>query len=171
MSNIKRSSGIFLVQKYKIPISSEWKPEQTAQTVLPRVLWTSSSFHRRTGVRDFESARRTEIAADLYRNLATWLTQFLGSRPRDGRPLPRLRWTRDGSPLSLSLSFSSSWWRVHLPSKSSATKLTVRSAAHTNCYRIISSTLALGSGQRKLLRRDIGKETRAIEDSSSASIV
>ncbi|XP_011062565.1 PREDICTED: uncharacterized protein LOC105150888 isoform X2 [Acromyrmex echinatior] len=42
--------------------------------------------------------------------------------------------------------------RVHLPSDTSATKLTVQPHAHTNCCRIISSVLALSSGQRKLLR-------------------
>ncbi|KAG7212345.1 hypothetical protein KM043_012666 [Ampulex compressa] len=39
---------------------------------------------------------------------------------------------------------------LHLPSDTSVTRLTVRQHAHTNCYRVISSDLALGGGQRKL---------------------
>jgi len=72
---------------------------------------------------------------------AVWLTQIRGPSPR-GRPLPRLRSARRGTNSR----------GIHLPSDTSATKLTVRPHAHTNCCRIISSALALGSGQRKLLR-------------------
>ncbi|OAD62004.1 hypothetical protein WN48_07643 [Eufriesea mexicana] len=40
----------------------------------------------------------------------------------------------------------------HLPPDTSVTRLTVRQHAHTNCYCVISSVLALGGGQRKLLK-------------------
>jgi len=72
---------------------------------------------------------------------AVWLTQFRSSGSEPTR-----------ATFTSSARRGTNFRGIHLPSDTSATKLTVRPHAHTNCCRIISSALALGSGQRKLLR-------------------
>jgi hypothetical protein len=166
MSNIKRSSDIFFVYKYEIPSSSEWKREQNGSIARSPEF---SPLHRESGFRDFASRdnRRDERRFRI----------FIEGKPRGLiNPIPWKSSTRRSTFTSsthaerrtVGLSLSPSWWRVHLPRRAARPSwLSGRPFAHTNCYRIISSALALGSGQRKLLRRISAKKTHAIKDSSS----